>query len=183
MRFGIRELLYLLVLVGVMVGAYFVALKPMDEKIQSFRDDTASKADILNDLLAAKAKYPDLDNEIQRLTEAMDSFEQKLPSQRDMEIILRRITEVGSENDLTIKSIKPDKPINAAEYKELPIKLEIVGDFDSYYSFIKAIEEMPRITRMPEMKVSKVKAKGEGIVKTTMTLSIFFEGDDRSPRT
>ena len=177
MRFGIREMLYLLVLVGVMVGAYFVALQPMDVQIQKFRDDTASKNTTLEELTAAKAKYPDLDAEIARLTEAMDSFEQKLPSQRDVEIILRRVTEIGSENNLVIKSIKPDKPINAAEYKELPIKLEVIGDFDRYYSFIKSVEEMPRITRMPEMTIEKEQKEGDGIVKTTMTLSIFFEGD------
>ncbi len=182
MRFGIRELLYLLVLVGVMVGAYFVVLKPMDADIEKYRADTATKAATLAELQAAKSKYPDFDAETQRLRDAHDAFEQRLPYARDVEIILRDIWQIAEEESLKAKSVVPDKPIKAAQYNELPIKIEIEGNFDGYYSFIKRIEELPRITKMPRIKISKVSKHTTGDVKTELRLSIFFRSDNETPK-
>ncbi len=180
MRFGIRELLYLLVLIGVMVGAYFIVLKPMDQEIDNYRTDTAQKKATLAELTVATSKYPDFDAEIQRLRSARDAFERKLPNAREVEVILREIWEIARSENLKPKSIVPDRSIDAAEYNELPIKVEIVGDFDGYYSFIKRIEELPRITKMPKIKIIKVNNKGGGDVRTELRLSIFFRSDDNS---
>ncbi|MEM8781816.1 MAG: type 4a pilus biogenesis protein PilO [Planctomycetota bacterium] len=178
MRFGIRELLYLLVLVGVMVGAYFVVLKPMDATIAAYKEDTANKHETLAKLEAAVAKYPDFDQEIARLTEANEIFEQRLPSRGEVEAILLEIHKIVSSEGLTTRQFVPDKTIKAAQYEEMPIKIEIEGDFDGYYNLIKRIEELPRITRMSEMSVQKVNNNASGEVRTELRLSIFFRNDD-----
>lgn len=178
MRFGIRELLYLSVLVGVMVGAYFVVLSPMDEKIEAFKTDTAAKQATLTKLNEAKSTYPDFDAEIKRLEEARAAFERKLPNRREVEVILGQIWEIAKEEQLKVKSIVPDRSIDAAEYDELPIKVEILGDFDGYYAFIKRIEELPRITKMPKITIKKINNDTDGVVRTELRLSIFFRGDD-----
>ncbi|MEM1098687.1 MAG: type 4a pilus biogenesis protein PilO [Planctomycetota bacterium] len=179
MRFGIRELLYLIVLVGVMVGAYFVVLKPMDIKIAAHQADIQNKQEILAKLEAAVAKYPDFDQEISRLSEANAIFEQRLPSRGEVEAILLEIHKIVSSEGLTTRQFVPDKTIKAAEYEEMPIKIEIEGDFDGYYNLIKRIEDLPRITRMSEMKVKKTNNEANGEVRTELRLSIFFRGDDK----
>ncbi len=178
MRFGIREMLYLLVLIGVMVGAYFVVLSPMDGKIQAYKDDTASKHVTLGELNKAKSTYPDFDAEIKRLEEAREAFERKLPNRREVEVILGQIWEIAKDQRLQVKSIVPDKSIEAAEYDELPIKVQIEGDFDGYYAFIKRIEELPRITKMPRIHIEKINNEADGTVRTELRLSIFFRGEN-----
>jgi type IV pilus assembly protein PilO len=178
MRFGIRELLYLLVLVGVMVGAYFVVLKPMDAEITAYQADTQNKLVTLTKLEAAVSKYPDFDAEIERLTNANAIFEERLPSRGEVEEILLDIHNIVSSEGLTTRQFVPDKTIKAAQYEEMPIKIEIEGDFDGYYNLIKRIEDLPRITRMSEMFVKKSDAKLDGKVRTQLRLSIFFRNED-----
>ena len=178
MRFGIRELLYLLVLVGVMVGAYYVVLKPMDAKIAGFKESSVKNYETLAKLEKVKAEFPDFEARIEQLNRANAIFEEKLPDRGEVEAILLEIHKIVSSEGLTTRQFVPDKTIKAAQYEELPIKIEIEGDFDGYYNLIKRIEELPRITRMSEMRVKKTNNEASGQVRTELRLSIFFRGEN-----
>ena len=65
---------------------------------------------------------------------------------------------------------------------ELPLKMEIIGDFDGFYSFMLAMERLRRITRLPRLKVESVD-RYEGRIKAEMVLSIFYEAKDTSSKT
>ena len=176
MRFGIRELLYLMLLIGVAAGAYFVVLAPMDEEIASFNADTAAKVQKLAELQEAQRVHDDLDAEIQKLTDAIAKVEERLPPRSLTEDILSDVWQIAEKNKLKPKKVVTNREIAGQQYVELPIDLTIVGDFDGYYNFIKQIEELPRITRMGTMKLKKLEREGEGFIEATLTLSIFFQG-------
>jgi ribosomal protein S27AE len=40
-------------------------------------------------------------------------------------------------------------------YIEQPMKMELYGNFDSYYSFLIDLEQLPRITRIRELELKK----------------------------
>ena len=71
--------------------------------------------------------------------------------------------------------MRTDKPVTNARYTELPLKMVIVGDFDGYYSFLLDMERLSRITRIPEMKLEKLRKGEDGQMEAAFTLSIFFE--------
>jgi hypothetical protein len=48
------------------------------------------------------------------------------------------------------------------------------GDGDHFYTFLLALEDLERITRIPEMTIER-QAKQNGIVEVNFTLSIYFQ--------
>ncbi|BAM04852.1 type IV pilus inner membrane component PilO [Phycisphaera mikurensis] len=177
MRFSIREALYLVVLLAVAGGTWHFGITPVRANIAAYREDTAIREGTLAELDKAKARYPDFDAEIRRLETAMGTFSEKLPERKETADIIRGITEIATANQLTVTTVKPAAQLAAAGYIELPIRLEIEGDFDGFYNLIRQIENLPRITRMPAMTLERLNRGSDGVVSAKLTLSIFFEGD------
>jgi type IV pilus assembly protein PilO len=178
MQFGLRETVFVLLLLAMPVAAYFFVFQPRAGQIAEARDEIAAKQAKLKELESATKSIEDLGAEIDRLRQAITLVEQKLPAQRDVEIVLRDVWRLAAENNLTPKSVRTDKIVNSSHYAELPIKMTIVGDFAGFYTFLQELEKLPRITRTPEMKLKK-QDKQEGVMQADMVLSIFFEGDKR----
>ncbi|MEM1107389.1 MAG: type 4a pilus biogenesis protein PilO [Planctomycetota bacterium] len=177
MRFGIREILFVLILLAIPGAWYMFGAKPLVEKKLKVIDDIAQVESKIKSVEKATAGIDDLEAEIAKLQNAINHFQSMLPSDREVETLLREVWELAGEHNLNAKSVRPDKIVPAAQYAELPIMMEIVGDFDGFYDFIRDIEKLPRITRMPRIKVSREKNENGGVVTADMTLSIFFEGD------
>lgn len=176
MQFGPREAVFVLLLLAMPVAAYFFVFQPRAVQIEDARSERLAKEAKLQELKVALKNIDDLGAEIDRLREAITLVEQKLPAQRDVEVVLRDVWRLAAENNLTPKSVRTDKIVDAAHYAELPIKMKIVGDFAGFYTFLQELEKLPRITRMPEMKLKKDGNDGS-VMQADMVLSIFFEGE------
>ena len=184
MRFRTRELVFLLVLLAMPVAAYFFVFQPRATQIAQAQAEIQQKQAKLKQLEAATQSIADLGDEIDKLSQAINVFEQKLPAQQEVEVILKEVWQLAAKHSLTPRSVRTDKILSTAHYAELPIKMEIVGDFDGFYSFLLELEKLPRITRMPQLKMQKVSTE-EGVMQADLVLSIFFEGStpDRASQT
>ena len=178
MRFGLRELVFLLVLLAMPVVSYFAVFKEQNNKHQEARAEIQAKRAKLDALDKATEQFINLDEEIVRLKGAIQMIEKKLPSDRETYVVVNRVADLARSHDLKVEEIKPDKVVPAGPFaSELPIQMEIRGGFEGFYRFLLEVERMPRITQMPLMKLkrSDKKTDPEGTMVATITLSIFFE--------
>lgn len=176
MRFGVRELVFVLLLLAVPVAAFFFVFQPRNQQIADARAEIAAKQAKLQQLEAATTAMSDLGAEIEKLSDAIELFEQKLPTQREEQVILKEVWELAAAHNLKPRSVRTDKTVNTAQYAELPIKMVILGDFDGFYSFLLELEKLQRITRTPTMSLKKLRAADEDLMQADIVLSIFFEG-------
>lgn len=175
MRFGFRELLFILVLIAMPVASWWFVFNPKNEQIATAEREMVSKQQKLQQLQAATKQIEDLGEEIDKLTKAIELFEAKLPAEKEVEVILKEVWQVAAKHQLKPRSVRADKPIKAARYSELPLKMVIAGDFDGFYAFLLDLEKLSRITRVPDMKLDKLKKGEDGQMEASFTLSIFFE--------
>lgn len=178
MRFGVREFLFILLLVLVPVGAHLYVFNPRNTQISVAREEMQIKQQKLKELKKATQQFDSLGEEIRRIADAVEICEQKLPQEQEVEVILKEVWELASKYDLKPKSVRTDKPVRSALYSELPIKMVILGNFDGFYGFLLDLEQLRRITHMPEMKLKKT---SEGVMEATVVLSIFFDARPSRP--
>ncbi len=178
MRFGLREAIFVVLLLGMIGAFYFLQVQTQTQDIAEARAEVVRKQQKLQELERATKSIEDLGSEIDELKAAIETVEQQLPAQREVDVILREVWELAAKHRLRPESVRPDKVQPHPHYTELPIKLVIVGDFDGFYEFLLAVEDLPRITRMPDMKLKKLRGVNveEGQMKADIILSIFFEG-------
>ncbi len=188
MRFGIRELIFLIVLLAVPVASYLYVFKPRNAEIRQAHVEIEIKQAKLRKLREVADKIDDLGLAIEQGREAVKVIEAKLPSQQDVEVILQDIWELAKLRRLTVKSIKSERPVPAALYMEQPLKVIMEGEFDGFYEFLLQLEKLPRITRIHRMKLERLAAPGRpdqgngapGMMKAEFSLSIYFEPRSRT---
>jgi len=174
MQLGLRQIVFMLVLLAMPLAAYYFVFMPRNRQIDEARREIQQKQEKLRQLETATRTVDDLGEQIDKLTETIRVFEEKLPAEREVEVILQQVWELAAKHRLTPRSIRTDKPCATSQYTELPIKLIIVGNFDGFYSFLLDLAQMRRITRTPKMKLVKLNGV-EGQMQADMMLSIFYE--------
>jgi len=178
MKFGLREVIFILVLLAMPALAYLSVFKPQNQQQQDARNENIAKRARLQLADQASDDFVDLAAEIDRLRTTIELIEEKLPAGREEYQVVRTVADLALQHNLTVRSVNPDKVVPAANYSELPVRLEIEGDFDGFYAFMLEVERMPRITQMPLMALKKTdRSEAEGVMVATVTLSIFFEQD------
>ncbi len=189
MKFGLREFIFFLVLLAVPVASYFYVFKPRNDEIRKANEEIAMKQSRLDTLAAVASKIDDIGLEIERGRESVKTVEEKLPSAQDVEGILEQVWQTARRNALTLVSVKSEKPVPAAMYMEQPLKVAMEGQFDGFYQFLLELENLPRITRVHQMKIEKAQPLAgdkddqlpPGSMKTEFVLSIYFEPQGGNP--
>jgi len=181
MKIGIREIVFIVLLLSIPLMAWLLAFRPFGEQRAAMMAQIRQKQRKLEDLRQATAGIDDLDAEIRKLRKAIHFLESKLPSgSKEVDVILKEVWEKAEEGKLTSKAVRTQKVKGDGRFREQPIQIELAGDFKSFYSFLLAVERLPRITRLDELTLEKEQKK-EGVARSRFTLSIFYEQDSPAP--
>ena len=176
MKFGIREIIFVLVMLGLLGSTNYFVFTKANKKKQDLLTDIRQKQTALSNLQAATAGIDDLNRKIEELQQAITFFESKLPQEKEIDKILKEVWQMAEANQLTTKTIKTMKSERGASYSEQPIQMSLSGDFNGFYAFLLQLEKLPRITRVTDMQLQKISDR-DGAMQAQMTLSIFFEPD------
>ncbi len=174
MKFGLRELLFLMVLVAMPLSAYFFLFKPQNDDIIKAKREIEVKERDLSRLEEAQARTEDLERENEELALAISTVEGRLPNGKEVDVILEQVSDLARKSKLDLRKVTALKPVQMAGYMEQPLEMTIAGDFDDFYSFLLSVEQLDRITRLPEMVMEKAE-KQDGAMEATFTLSIYFQ--------
>jgi Tfp pilus assembly protein PilO len=164
---------------GMMAAAWSLVFAPGNKRIAAIRVDRDEKVRQLADLHAHSADAKDWSQQIDKLQRAIGFLQNKLPEEKEMDKVLRDISQLSTDNGLTTRSWHPEKPIDGPSYSELSIKLQMSGSYSGFYKFVQGIEEnVSRIIRISDLTLMKVDGQ-EGDVTADLTLTIFFDQEHR----
>jgi type IV pilus assembly protein PilO len=128
----------------------------------------------LADFEKATAAAEDLTKQLEQLQQAIEFFESKLPPTSQIHEVLQQVTVIAQKNGLKPKTIRTLVQKDNNGYIEQPLKMELQGNFNSFYSFLLELEKLPRIMKIRELKLDK-QANSEGQVASDFIVSIFFQ--------
>lgn len=176
MKFGLRELLFFVVLLGFLGSTHFFVFAPANKKREALRLEMLHKQQSMAALQLTTHGIDDLNKKIEKLQEAIAYFESKLPQEKEFDKILKEVSQMAETNSLQTKTVRTLKQERSSNYSEQPIQMTLSGNFNGFYLFLQQLEKLPRITRITSMSLQKI-AERDGDMQATMTLSIFFEPD------
>ncbi len=184
MKFGFREIIFLAILLAVPAASWWYVFNPRNQDIEQATNEIAAKRDKLDQLHEVTERIDDLGLAIEDGRRAIEIIESKLPSEQGIDSILSNTWELARRNQLVVKSVKTEKSLPAARYMERPLQVVMEGEFDGFYQFLLEQEQLPRITRIKNMKLERRNgAKGpvqkdgfsEHSMRAEFTLSIYYE--------
>lgn len=179
MQFGPRTLLFVILLLAMPIAAFLLMFKPLNQQKLMAQRDTQVKQEKLTQLNNVMMRNKDMPAEIDRLRQAIDLLKKRMPDQREMDQVLKEVWQIAGKNNLNAKSVRSLKTIDGAGYSEQPIKMVIVGSFADFYKFLSDVEQLPRLTRINDMKIDVDDKSTDGLVTADLVLTIYFESNQK----
>src|SRR5690554_6690767 len=178
MKLGIRELLFLSVMLAMLACTYFLIFKKASERREQKLAQIEAREKQMQHLAQITAGIQDLDAKVAELQQAIAFFESKLPQEREVGSVLDEVSQIALANSLQTRTFRTLKAERHANYSEQPIEMTLTGDFNGFYSFLLQLEKLPRITRILQMNLKKINDR-DGAMQADLTLSIFYEPESR----
>lgn len=171
---GLRKIVFFVLLVGLAYVSHTYMIKPANQHLIQERARVEQKLAKLQELERATTTAESLTKQLEQMAEAMQYFESKLPPTSEIYTVLENVTIIAQRRGLIPKTIRTLKREENSGYIEQPLKMELHGDFNSYYSFLLDLEKLDRITKIRQLSLKK-KLKREGQIEATFVVSIFFQ--------
>jgi len=176
MRFGIRELIFVSLMIALLISTWVFVFRKASTRRQQKLAEIEAWDGQLNNLRRASSGIDDMGRKITELQKAIDFFASKLPAAKEMDKVLTEVSQMADANSLQSKTVKSLKTERGRSYSEQSIQMNLTGDFNGFYSFLLQLEKLPRITRLTNMKLEKISDR-DGEMSAQLTMSIFFEPD------
>jgi len=174
MTSGFRKAVFSVLLFGVAVVGYQYMIKPANRHLADTKGRLETKLTQLTKFGKAATAAEGLTKQLEQLEEAIKFFESKLPPKSQIHKVLEQVTVIAQKQGLKPKTIRTLKKKDNMGYIEQPLKMELEGNFSSFYSFLLEIEKLPRIIKIRELKLDKQKST-EGQIAADFIVSIFFQ--------
>lgn len=174
MASGFRKSVFFTLLLGVAVVGYQYMIRPANKHLAEAKQRVEGKLARLREFEKTTAAAEDLTKQLEQLHEAIKFFESKLPPTSEIHKVLEQVTVIAQKQGLKPKTIRTLKKKDNSGYIEQPLKMELAGNFNSFYAFLLELEKLPRIMKIRELELDKQK-EGEGQIAADFIVSIFFQ--------
>lgn len=152
-----RLLIVTAICVLLLVAFYFLVISDMLAAVNNLETQIGRlKLEIANQKKIL-AEGPKLRARLQELDKKLEAMVASLPEKQEIEVLLKRITDLLAQTNLDAKRFIPGKEqINEELYfAKIPIELNVRGDYQKIGAFLASLKDLPRIINVPTIKLSK----------------------------
>jgi type IV pilus assembly protein PilO len=179
------KLLYrILILVGtlVLLGGLFVWLFviPVTGQIGKTREEIA---DLNHKINQAKIKAKNLMQFEAELAQVEAQFQEALkllPNTREIPSLLRKITELGNDSRLVFRMFSPQRERAADFYVEIPVTIEVSGNYHDVAVFFDKVGRMERIVNILDVTMRPVQERSTTLTTTCNAVTYRFKGSEHA---
>lgn len=172
MSSGLRKIIFFILLVGVTYCGYQYVIKPANRNLAEKKTKVEKSLAKLTEFEKATVAAKNLNEQVEQLEQAIEILENKLPPTSEIYKVLEQVTVIAQKKGLQPKTIRTLEKKNNSGYVEQPLKMELEGGFNSFYSFLLELEKLPRIMKIRELDLKK---RQEGQITASFVMSIFFQ--------
>jgi type IV pilus assembly protein PilO len=178
-----KTLLLIVLLIGILVGAYFLDWSDQIEQLDAGR---AQETKLKDEYKNKKQQSINLDLYRQQLREIDSSFGallKQLPNRSQMDALLVDINQAGLGRGLQFELFKPAAAESTRDfYAELPIQLKVIGSYHDIGAFASDIGGLSRIVTLNDIALSGSKDGSLVMDATAKTFRYLDEEEVASQR-
>ncbi len=128
---------------------------------KKWHDLTPKVANLKVEVKSAKDSIDSIEtlkNRLNNLKQQMGAYEGRLPQQKEIPVILERLSSMALESGVKITAIEPAKANSSSspkDYNEVPISLTAKCGYHQLGTFISKLENSPQFMRISNIKISR----------------------------
>jgi type IV pilus assembly protein PilO len=117
--------------------------------------------------------------QMKEMEESFGTMLRQLPSKTEVADLLVDITQTGLASGLNFELFQPNKELPKEFYAELPISIEVTGEYHDFGEFVSGIAALPRIVTLHDIVISENNNReARGSLAMTATAKTYRYLDD-----
>jgi type IV pilus assembly protein PilO len=176
-----------LILLGLIIAGLFFKFSylPSKARIQELTAKETNLRHELEQVRAAVARLPQLEEEFKSLEKQWAKAQELLPTDTELPSLLKKMTNAGIESGVRFLIFKPGKMASATQLSQaLPVAVTVIGSYDQIATFMAKLGNLSRMVIASNIKINPNNdpirvAKAE----FTATAYVFKSGGEPSAKT
>lgn len=112
------------------------------------------------------ARLPEFRREVERKEATLQALSRILPSQKEVDDLLRKVQQLAAESSLDVLRFKPEATRPQEFYAEWPITLDLDG---SYHNLAYFFDRLSRLSRIVNVTNLNIDAKTDPTISSTIS--------------
>lgn len=181
MKSGLRELIFVVLLMSLPAGMYLKVFKPRAGAEKQMQLDINEKKKIISEIASKRViAMGNLSEDIKSLKKVADDANKRLPSEPNADAVMGMISRLAKDNDLAIEKIQALKSESSEPGQAVPhmvqrINVELEGDFKGVYSLLLDIERSDRLIAVKQLKLDRISGGKQGRVSARLDFEIYYK--------
>lgn len=163
--------------IAIVVGGYFYMLEPMQQKLsREIKQESQLKKDFENKAFQA-ANLEAYKAQMVEMEESFKSILKQLPRDTEVPGLIDDISLSALNNGLDLKVISPKQQRATEFYNELPIEIQVEGDYHELGAYVSSVASLSRIVTLHDFSIAKKGKDGTLSLKILAKTYRYTEGE------
>ena len=165
----IQKIVIVTALAAALVYVYFnFVYANRNDAIKELRAQIEEKQELLERGKRVANNFQKVQTDFQNLLEVWETAQKLLPTQKEMEDLLKDITLAGQKSGVTFLLFRPMNATEHDYYFEHPIQIKTSSTYHQLGKFLSNIATMNRIVNVMELKCTAIRPRKGEVTKDTV---------------
>jgi type IV pilus assembly protein PilO len=127
------------------------------------------------------ANLPAYQEQLSFIKQKLQDIVKQMPMEEEVAGLIIDISQTGIASGLEFKLFKPAPPIHQEFYSELPISIEVTGEYEELLLFISGLAALPRIVTIHDLTIApldKTKITKQSKMLMSVMVKTYYENKD-----
>lgn len=160
--------------IAVVAAAHFTKFDTMRKDIQRQDGQIAELEKKINEGRSAQKSLPQFREEVGRLELELDKLKKILPTERNMEGLLRRVRALTEQGDFTLTSLTPRGRAERDFFWDWPIQVRLSGSYHNLALFFDRLSRLSRIFNVEEVRLAPARGNTRHSINASFTMKTYL---------
>ena len=113
------------------------------------------------------------EKQLEEMRESFGAMLRQLPNKTEVADLLVDVSQTGLASGLEFKLFQPRSEIPREFYAELPISIQVVGNYHEFGDFVSGVAALPRIVTVHNVSIAKGGKDSSGLLTMNMTAKTY----------
>ncbi len=166
----------LIISIAVAVGGYYYLIKDQIAELDTVKQEEISLKHSFETKQRKAVNLKDYKAQLDQIEASLGEMIKQMPTKAEVANLLVDISQTGLASGLEFKLFKPGGEIRKEFYSELPINIEVIGDYEELGLFVSGLASLPRIVTVHDVNMKPNAPSGMAMKATVKT---YNEGVDQ----